>query len=152
MESMLYRKHRFLGGTKYFDWAWVCGRRTSFCKTLHVKNGRKCDQSEGCHEVWSTFDSQNDPYCVQFESSNRPRHFDRGIVHAENLAKLFPKNLTKKTKGKPKECLPGPSWMHRKWRKFLKHVIKDDELWIFEYFPETKRQISEWHKSNSPRP
>jgi hypothetical protein len=27
---------------------------------LHVKNGRKCDQCEGSHEVWLMFDSHND--------------------------------------------------------------------------------------------
>jgi hypothetical protein len=52
MESMLYEGHTFLGDIKHFGWPWGCGRRTSFCKTLHVKNGRKCDQSEGFCEVW----------------------------------------------------------------------------------------------------
>jgi hypothetical protein len=54
MESMLYRGHRFLGGIKDFGWPWDCVRRTSFWKTLHVKNGRKCDPSEGSREVWTT--------------------------------------------------------------------------------------------------
>ena len=37
-------------------------------------------------------------------------------------------------------------------KKFLKHVRTGDETWIFEYNPDTKRQSSEWHRSNSPRP
>ena len=36
--------------------------------------------------------------------------------------------------------------------KFFKHVITGDESWILEYDPETKRQSSEWHGRNSPRP
>jgi ribosome-associated protein YbcJ (S4-like RNA binding protein) len=36
--------------------------------------------------------------------------------------------------------------------KFFKHVITGDETWIFEYDPDTKRQSSEWHMSNSPCP
>jgi len=35
-----------------FGWSSVCGRRTSFWKTLHFKNGRNWDQ----REVWSTYD------------------------------------------------------------------------------------------------
>jgi hypothetical protein len=60
VESMLYRAHRNLGGIKHFRWPWDRGRRTSFRKTLNVKNWRKYDQSEDCREVWSTFDSHND--------------------------------------------------------------------------------------------
>ena len=35
---------------------------------------------------------------------------------------------------------------------FFKHVITGDETWILEYDLDTKRQSSEWHTSNSPRP
>jgi len=35
---------------------------------------------------------------------------------------------------------------------FFKHVITGDETWILEYDPDAKRQSSEWHTSNSPRP
>jgi len=45
MESMLYQGHRFLGGIQNF---WMAVR---LWKTLHVKNGKKCDQSEGSREV-----------------------------------------------------------------------------------------------------
>ena len=37
-------------------------------------------------------------------------------------------------------------------RNFLKNVITDDETWILEYDPETKRQSKEWHTSASPHP
>jgi hypothetical protein len=83
MESMFYRGHRFLGRIKHFGWPWDCGRRTSFWKTLQVKSRRKCDQSECSREVWSTFDGHNDRYWVEFESPNRPRHFDPGTGHAD---------------------------------------------------------------------
>jgi hypothetical protein len=35
---------------------------------------------------------------------------------------------------------------------FLDNVITGDETWAFEYDLETKRQSSEWHTSESPRP
>jgi len=34
---------------------------------------------------------------------------------------------------------------------FLQWVITEDETWIFEYNPTTKRQSSEWHTYQSPR-
>jgi len=35
---------------------------------------------------------------------------------------------------------------------FLDKVITGDELWVFDYDPETKRQSAEWHTKSSPRP
>jgi len=35
---------------------------------------------------------------------------------------------------------------------FFKHGVTGDETWILEYDPDTKRQNSEWHTSNSPHP
>ena len=35
---------------------------------------------------------------------------------------------------------------------FLEQVITGDETWVFEYDPESKRQSSEWHTTESPRP
>lgn len=35
---------------------------------------------------------------------------------------------------------------------FFDNVITGDETWCFEYDPETKRQSTEWHTKNSPRP
>ena len=35
---------------------------------------------------------------------------------------------------------------------FLQGVITGDETWVFDYDPTTKRQSSEWHTSESPRP
>jgi hypothetical protein len=83
MESMLYRAHRFLGGIKNFRWPRDRGRQTSFWNALHIKNGRRYDQSEGSREVWSTFDSYIDWQWFEFETPNRSRHFDRGIGHAD---------------------------------------------------------------------
>ena len=153
MESMLYQGHRFLGGIKHFWMAVsVCGRRTSLSKTLHVKNGRKCDQSEGSRQVLSTFDSQNDQQCVEFESPNRPRNFDLRTGQAEICAKLVPKILTNEQKENRRNvCLDLLECIEND-KNFFKHVITGDETWIFEYDPDTKRQSSEWHTSNSPRP
>lgn len=34
--------------------------------------------------------------------------------------------------------------------EFLNHIVTGDETWVAYYTPETKRQSSEWHHSNSP--
>uniref|UniRef100_A0A8B9TX61 Transposase n=1 Tax=Anas zonorhyncha TaxID=75864 RepID=A0A8B9TX61_9AVES len=35
---------------------------------------------------------------------------------------------------------------------FLDDVVTGDEMWVFEYDPESKRQNTEWHTPASPRP
>jgi len=67
-------------------------------------------------------------------------------------AKCVPKNLTIEQKYNRKDvCLHLLERIKRD-RNFLKNVITCDETWIFEYDPEIKRQIKEWHTSASPRP
>jgi len=67
-------------------------------------------------------------------------------------AKFVPKNLTIEQKDNRKDmCLHLLEQIQRD-RNFLKNVITGDEIWIFEYDPETKRQSKEWHRSASPRP
>ena len=67
-------------------------------------------------------------------------------------AKFVPKNLTIEQKDNQKDvCLNLLERIQRD-RNFLKNVITDDETWIFEYDPETKRQSKEWHTSASPHP
>jgi len=34
----------------------------------------------------------------------------------------------------------------------LGHVIRGDETWVYQYDPETKRQIARWKTANSPQP
>jgi len=34
----------------------------------------------------------------------------------------------------------------------LSHVITGDETQVYQYDPETKRQIAQWKAANSPRP
>jgi len=66
--------------------------------------------------------------------------------------KFVPKNLTIEQKDNRKDaCLHLLERIQRD-RNFLKNVITGDEIWIFEYDPETKRQTKEWHTSASPRP
>ena len=36
--------------------------------------------------------------------------------------------------------------------KLLENVITGDELWVFQYDPETKRQSRQWKSVSSPRP
>ena len=67
-------------------------------------------------------------------------------------ANIVPKNLTIEQKDNRKDvCLHLLEWIQSD-KNFLKNVITDDETWICEYDPETKRQSKEWHTSASPRP
>ena len=66
-------------------------------------------------------------------------------------AKLFPKSLTNEQKENRRNVCLDLLERIENGNFFFKHVIIGDETWIFEYDPDTKRQISEWHTSNSPK-
>jgi hypothetical protein len=67
-------------------------------------------------------------------------------------AKLIPKILTNEQNGNRRNvCLDLLECIEND-KTFFIHVITVDETWIFEYDPDTKRQSSEWHTCNSPRP
>ena len=95
----------------------------------------------------STFDSQNDRSVVCWIWITEPSttFLPRNWACRKFVQSWFQKSH-QWTNGKLKECVSGPSWTHWKWRKFFQ---TGDESWIFEYDPETKRQSSEWHTSNS---
>jgi len=67
-------------------------------------------------------------------------------------AKLVPKNLSDEQKDN--YVLVSLELLDRVTSEpdFLQRVISGDETWVFEYDPTTKRQISEWQTSQSPRP
>ena len=67
-------------------------------------------------------------------------------------AKLVPKILTNEQKETRRNVCLGLLERMENDKIFFKHVITGDETWIFEYDPDTKRQSSEWHTRNSPRP
>ena len=65
-------------------------------------------------------------------------------------AKLVPKILTNEQKENRRNvCLDFLERIEND-NIFFKHVITGDEMWIFEYDPDTKRQISEWYRCKSP--
>jgi len=66
--------------------------------------------------------------------------------------KLVPKNLSDEQKDN--RVLVSREILDRVKSEpdFLQGMIIGDETWIFEYDPTTKRQSSEWHTSESPRP
>ena len=118
IESMLYQGHRFLGGIKHF-WMAVRMWKTNLvledlARQKRTKMWQKRGISWGLIDVW-----QNDQSRVEFESPNCPRNFDLRTGHAENLCQAGPKNSYQWTEGKLKECVPGPSWTHRKRHFFL---------------------------------
>ncbi|KAM7313634.1 putative histone-lysine N-methyltransferase SETMAR-like [Ixodes scapularis] len=64
--------------------------------------------------------------------------------------KMVPKVLTSDMK---EERLLKCQELHERFEtdpEFLDRVITGDETWIFEYDPESKRQSSEWHTTESP--
>ena len=62
------------------------------------------------------------------------------------------KNLTTEQKANRRDvCLDLLDRLERE-PEFFSRVITDDELWILEYDPETKRRSLEWHTANPPRP
>jgi len=67
-------------------------------------------------------------------------------------AKLVPKILTNEQKENQRNVCLDLLERTENDKNFFKCVVTGDETWIFEYYPDTKRQSSEWHVSNLPRP
>jgi len=67
-------------------------------------------------------------------------------------AKLVPKNLSSELKDSRVLVSREPLDRVTSEPDFLQRVITGDETWVFEYNPTTKRQSSELHTSQSPRP
>ena len=86
---------------------------------------------------------------------------DRNAVHrilTDHLqmrkicAKLVPKNLSVEQKANRLEICHNLQGRLKIEPNFLDKVITDDELWVFDYDPETKPQSWEWHtKSSRPK-
>ena len=67
-------------------------------------------------------------------------------------AKLVPKFLTNEQKENRRNvCLDLLEHIENN-KNCFEHVITGDEVWIFEYDPDTKRRSSEWHTNKSPNP
>ena len=68
-------------------------------------------------------------------------------------AKLVPKNLFVEQEANRLEiCQDLLGRLEIEPYFFLHKAITGDELWVFDYDPETKRQSEEWHTKSSPRP
>lgn len=67
-------------------------------------------------------------------------------------AKLVPKVLTDDQKQRRMAVAQEMLELLRAKPNFLDKVVTGDETWVFEYDPESKRQSSEWHTANSPKP
>jgi len=64
-------------------------------------------------------------------------------------AKMFPKELTEEQK--QRRVIICQDLLERQ-DDILGRVITDDETWVYQYDPETKRQSAQWKTANSPRP
>ncbi|XP_046396633.1 histone-lysine N-methyltransferase SETMAR-like [Ischnura elegans] len=67
-------------------------------------------------------------------------------------AKLVPKVLTDDQKQRRMAVAQEMLERLQAEPNFLDKVVTGDETWVFEYDPETKRQSSEWHTTQSPKP
>jgi len=75
----------------------------------------------------------------------------QGLGKRKVCAKMVPKNLMPEQKANQRDvCLDLLDRLERVPESFSR-VITDDESWILEYDPGTKRQSREWHTANSPR-
>ena len=75
----------------------------------------------------------------------------QGLGKRKVCAKMVPKNLMPEQKANQRDvCLDLLDRLERV-PEFFSRVITDDESWILEYDPGTKRQSREWHTANSPR-
>jgi len=62
-------------------------------------------------------------------------------------AKIVPKELTEEQK--QRRVIICQDLLERQ-DDILGHIITCDETWVYQYDPETKRQIAQWKTANSP--
>jgi hypothetical protein len=91
MENMLNEGHTFLDAIKQFWLGVRVWKANLVLEDLARQNGRKCDQSAGSREVWSTFDSQNNRYYREVLEGlrkrvhrARPEIADTCMLHHDN--------------------------------------------------------------------
>jgi len=74
-------------------------------------------------------------------------------LHMQKIcAKLVPKNLSVEQKANRSEICQDLLGRLKIEPHFLDKVLTGDELWVFDYDPETKWQSVEWHMKSSPCP
>jgi hypothetical protein len=66
-------------------------------------------------------------------------------------AKMVPKNLTQEHKDNRENICSDIMERITEQPDLLENITTCDELWIFQYDPETKRQSMHWKTSTSPR-
>jgi hypothetical protein len=67
-------------------------------------------------------------------------------------AKMVPKNLSKDQKLNREEMCQNVMEKIEEDPDFLNSVVTCDETWLFQYDPETKRQLVQWKTTHFPRP
>jgi histone-lysine N-methyltransferase SETMAR len=67
-------------------------------------------------------------------------------------AKMVPKNLSEDQKLNREERCQNVLEKTEEDPDFLNSVITCDETWLFQYDPDTKRQLMQWKTTHSPRP
>ena len=62
---------------------------------------------------------------------------------------MVPKELTKEQKQRRVTICQD---LLERQDNILDRVITDNEIWVYQYDPKTKRQTAQWKTANSPRP
>jgi len=122
--------------------------------------GRLCTPKTG-ENVTKVRDLVRSDRCLTVRKMSRVLNLNRQTVHEiltfelgmqKICAKLVLKILTnEQKKNRRNMCLELLERIEND-KIFFKHVITGDETRIFEYDPDTKRQILDWHTRISPRP
>ena len=151
MESMFYWVHRFLGGINNFWMAVRVWKTNLVLEDLARKKRTKMwshwrllwDLTEVWDSEWSVVSWI---WIIQPSTTFWPWNW----VCGKFVQSCFQNPHQRKKENGRNVCLDLLKRIENDGN-FFRHVITGDESWIFEYDPETKRQIAEWHTSNSPR-
>jgi len=153
-----YGEHA-LSRTQVFRWhkAFLDGRESVEDER---RSGRACTSNTD-ENVTNVRDLMRSDRRLTVKMINSVLNLNRQTVHEiltlelgmqKICAKLVPKILANEQKETRRNvCLDLLERIEND-KIFFQHVITGDETWIFEYDPDTKRQSSEWHTCNSPRP
>ena len=138
---------QFNNGRNTFSYKHLCGRPLSATTGENVENVAKLlndDRRYLCDEIAHELDiSQGSIHQILTESLQMRKVVARWVPHILSESEKHQRvNITCKF---VKRCGEDGNEM-------LQRIVAIDETWIQSFEPELKRQSSEWHTKNSPRP
>lgn len=140
------RRQRFKDGREHVEDEERSGRPSTSKTDENVKRVKAVLDSDRRASVRLIADE------VGLPKSDVHRIISEDLHMRKVCAKLVPKVLTEEQKNLRVTICDDLCDSVESESDLMDFVITGDETWVFQYDPESKRQSSEWHTTESPRP